>query len=139
MHKGSGVKTSTEWSKTAQVLTQFLPHFPLLTHVDLGGGLSIPYKPTDQSFDLQSLDQTLYPIRRQFPQLTFCVEPGRYLVAESGVLVCKVNQLKGKGNYLFVGLSAGMNTLIRPALYDSYHHIVNLSKYDPQYFTTSCR
>jgi diaminopimelate decarboxylase/aspartate kinase len=104
-----------------------------MTHLDVGGGLSIPYKPTDTPFDLSALDATLFTVKQQYPQITFCVEPGRYLVAESGVILTRINQLKSKGGFKFIGLGVGMNALIRPALYDSYHHIVNLSKFHPQY------
>jgi diaminopimelate decarboxylase/aspartate kinase len=59
------------------------------------------------------------------------MEPGRYLVAESGVLLGRVTQIKEKeGGRFFVGLDIGMNSLIRPALYGAYHPIVNLSKVD---------
>jgi bifunctional diaminopimelate decarboxylase / aspartate kinase len=56
------------------------------------------------------------------------LEPGRYLVAESGVLLARVTQLKRKGQYDYLGISTGMNSLIRPALYGAYHDIVNLSR-----------
>ena len=57
-------------------------------------------------------------------------EPGRYLVAQAGVLLTHVTQIKGKGEMRYVGVSTGMNSLIRPALYGSYHEIVNLTKAD---------
>jgi diaminopimelate decarboxylase/aspartate kinase len=56
------------------------------------------------------------------------MEPGRYVAAEAGVLLAKVTQTKQKGEYCYVGIDAGMNTLIRPALYGSHHEIVNLSR-----------
>jgi diaminopimelate decarboxylase/aspartate kinase len=58
------------------------------------------------------------------------LEPGRYLVAEAGVLLARVNQLKEKGHDHYAGLATGMNSLIRPALYGAYHEIVNLSRLD---------
>jgi len=56
------------------------------------------------------------------------LEPGRYLVAEAGVLLARVTQLKSKGEQHYLGLATGMNSLIRPALYGAYHRIVNLSR-----------
>jgi diaminopimelate decarboxylase/aspartate kinase len=56
------------------------------------------------------------------------MEPGRFLVAEAGVLLARVTQVKRKGGYTWVGVDAGMNSLIRPALYEAYHEIVNLSR-----------
>ncbi len=58
------------------------------------------------------------------------MEPGRYLVAEAGVLLARVTQTKRKGEIRYVGLATGMNSLIRPALYGAYHRIVNLSRLD---------
>ena len=54
--------------------------------------------------------------------------PQRFLVANAGVLVAQVTQLKGKGEVRYVGIATGMNSLIRPALYDAYHEIVNLTR-----------
>jgi diaminopimelate decarboxylase/aspartate kinase len=56
------------------------------------------------------------------------MEPGRFLVAEAGVLLCRVTQVKTKGEVRYVGVDVGMNSLIRPALYGAHHEIVNLSK-----------
>ena len=58
------------------------------------------------------------------------LEPGRYVVAQAGVLLTRVTQTKGKGNVQYVGVNTGMNSLIRPALYGAYHDIVNLSRLD---------
>jgi diaminopimelate decarboxylase/aspartate kinase len=56
------------------------------------------------------------------------LEPGRYLVAAAGVLLTRVTQLKSKAGVRFIGVTTGMNSLIRPALYGSYHEIANLSR-----------
>jgi diaminopimelate decarboxylase/aspartate kinase len=56
------------------------------------------------------------------------MEPGRFLVAKAGVLIARVTQLKSKGDVQYVGVATGMNSLIRPALYDAYHEIVNLTR-----------
>jgi diaminopimelate decarboxylase/aspartate kinase len=56
------------------------------------------------------------------------MEPGRYLVADAGVLLASVTQVKRKDGMLYVGLDTGMNSLIRPALYDAWHEIVNLTR-----------
>jgi len=58
------------------------------------------------------------------------MEPGRFLVAQAGVLLAPVTQTKSKGPVHYVGLGTGMNSLIRPALYGSYHEIANLSRPD---------
>ena len=58
------------------------------------------------------------------------MEPGRFLVADAGVLLARVTQVKHKTGYTYVGLDTGMNSLIRPALYDAYHPMANLSRLD---------
>jgi diaminopimelate decarboxylase/aspartate kinase len=58
------------------------------------------------------------------------IEPGRFLVAEAGVLLARVTQVVAKDGVRRVGLDAGMNALIRPALYDAFHGIANLSRLD---------
>ena len=58
------------------------------------------------------------------------MEPGRFLVAEAGVLLAKVTQTKQKASVNYVGIDAGMNSLIRPALYGAHHGIHNLSRLD---------
>ena len=69
-------------------------------------------------------------IKAAYPQFELWLEPGRYLVADAGVLLARVTQLKRKGDYRYVGVDTGMNSLIRPALYDAWHEIVNLSRCD---------
>ena len=58
----------------------------------------------------------------------FCVEPGRYLVADACVLLTAVNTVKVTPFKKFIGVDAGFNTLVRPAMYDSYHHILVANK-----------
>ena len=67
--------------------------------------------------------------RARHPGYGLWLEPGRYLVAQSGVLLTHVTQTKGKGDMRYVGVGTGMNSLIRPALYGAYHEIVNLTRY----------
>ena len=68
------------------------------------------------------------PFTSELAQLV--IEPGRFLVAEAGVLLCHASQVVEKDGVLRVGLDAGMNALLRPALYDAWHDIVNLSRRD---------
>ncbi|MGZ3938535.1 MAG: diaminopimelate decarboxylase family protein, partial [Flavisolibacter sp.] len=54
-------------------------------------------------------------------------EPGKYLVSECGYLITRVNVVKDNGAQIFAGVNSGLNHLIRPMMYDAYHHIVNIS------------
>jgi diaminopimelate decarboxylase len=60
-------------------------------------------------------------------KLELWVEPGKYIVSESGVLLVQANVVKPTPTVTFVGVNSGLNHLIRPMMYDSYHHIVNIS------------
>jgi len=126
-HTGSGVTDANVWQEQLQKLLAVLPRFPEATVLDLGGGLGIPERPLQAGLDLDRLNQLLKDGLADCP-VQIWLEPGRYLVAESGVLLARVNQLKNKGHHRYVGLATGMNSLIRPALYGAYHEIVNLSR-----------
>ncbi len=127
-HSGSGILDPDNWRSVAVNLVQVAQRFPSVRSIDLGGGIGVPDKPGDRSFDLEKLDRTLKDIRASYPQYQLWLEPGRYLVSQAGVLLSRVTQVKGKGDMRYVGIGTGMNSLIRPALYGSYHEIVNLSK-----------
>jgi diaminopimelate decarboxylase/aspartate kinase len=127
-HSGSGVQDPDSWRIVAGTLAEVAKRFPSVKTIDLGGGLGIPEKPGDKDFDLAQLDAALAEIRLAYPQYQLWLEPGRYLVARAGVLLTRVTQTKGKGDMRYIGVGTGMNSLIRPALYGSYHEIVNLSR-----------
>jgi diaminopimelate decarboxylase len=98
--------------------------------IDMGGGLGVPYKPEDKELDLALFSKEVlslfkskideYDLGRPF----FCVEPGRYLVCDASILLTKVNTLKITPFKKFVGVDAGFNTLLRPAMYGSFHQIL---------------
>ncbi|MBT8067951.1 MAG: bifunctional aspartate kinase/diaminopimelate decarboxylase [Gammaproteobacteria bacterium] len=129
-HSGSGILDPENWRTVAAELVQIAEYFPGVKTIDLGGGLGVPEKPGDKSFDLARLDETLAEIRHAYPQYKLWLEPGRFLVARAGVLLTRVTQTKGKGDMQYIGVGTGMNSLIRPALYGAYHEIVNLSRAD---------
>ncbi len=126
-HTGSGVHNVEAWCEQLQRFLEVLPEFPDVRVLDLGGGLGVPDRTDQAGIDLSRLDELLG--RTMAGQdVELWLEPGRYLVAESGVLLSRVTQLKTKGQYHYLGVSTGMNSLIRPALYGAYHDIVNLSR-----------
>ena len=96
--------------------------------LDLGGGIGVPERRGDPAFDLAGLETRLAEFRRKNPNYKIWMEPGRFLVSVAGVLLTHVTQLKGKSEHRYVGVSTGINALIRPALYDAYHEIVNLTR-----------
>lgn len=128
-HTGSGVIDENVWREQLERFLEVLPMFPDVKVVDLGGGLGVPERSGQAGFNLRRLDKILAETLGD-RGLELWLEPGRYLVAESGVLLSRVTQLKTKGQYNYLGISTGMNSLIRPALYGAYHDIVNLSRLD---------
>ncbi|MFT7520958.1 MAG: diaminopimelate decarboxylase/aspartate kinase, partial [Kiritimatiellia bacterium] len=129
-HNGSGVLNADNWAEVAVFLAGVARRFPNVRYLDLGGGLGVPERPGQPSLDLAALDASLARVRQAYPHLTLWLEPGRYLVAQAGVLLARVTQLKQKADLHYIGIETGMNSLIRPALYGSWHEIVNLSRLD---------
>ncbi len=126
-HTGSGILTPDNWSDTALFLAQMAERFGEVRTLDLGGGLGVVERVGQRPLDLAAVNDSLARIRLAHPHLQLWLEPGRFLVARAGVLLVSVTQLKRKGARRFVGVDAGMNTLIRPALYGAWHEIVNLT------------
>jgi diaminopimelate decarboxylase/aspartate kinase len=129
-HVGSGILAPEAWRTTAMFLAGLAERFPTVEVLDVGGGLGVPYKPGQALLDTAAVDANLARVRDANPTLKLWLEPGRFLVARAGVLLATVTQTKQKGGTHYVGVDAGMNTLIRPALYGSYHDIVNLTRLD---------
>ena len=127
-HSGSGILSPDLWQQTALMLAAEISRFPDVRIINMGGGLGIVDKPGQQSLNMAALDDSLMAVKSRYPHLSFWLEPGRFFVAESGVILAKVTQCKEKGKVRFVGIETGMNSLIRPALYGAYHEIVNLSR-----------
>lgn len=132
-HSGSGILSPDLWQETALMLAAETKRFPNVTVLNLGGGLGLAEKPGQQPLDMALLDASLQAVKSRYPTLSLWLEPGRFLVAESGVILAKVTQCKEKGKVRFIGIETGMNSLIRPVLYGSYHHIVNLTRLNQEY------
>jgi diaminopimelate decarboxylase/aspartate kinase len=129
-HTGSGIFEVANWTETGMLLGDLAKRFPAVSVVDLGGGLGVPDRQKDAGVDLAALERGVASLKKQFSNIEFWMEPGRFLVARAGVLVAQVTQLKGKGDIRFVGIATGMNSLIRPALYGAHHDVVNLTRLD---------
>jgi diaminopimelate decarboxylase len=128
MHIGSGVDYShLERVCSAMVDLAARVKQPIEA-ISAGGGLSIPYRAGDASIDTAHYFELWDAARRQIAQrqgqpVHLEIEPGRYLVAEAGVLVAEVRAVKQMGSKHFVLVDAGFNELMRPSMYGSYHTI----------------
>ncbi|HET9226248.1 MAG TPA: bifunctional aspartate kinase/diaminopimelate decarboxylase, partial [Thermoanaerobaculia bacterium] len=127
-HSGSGIRDSRSWREVALFLAEEAERFPDVRVIDVGGGLGVPEQPGQGPLDLEELGESLRRFRQANPRFEVWIEPGRFLVAQAGVLLARVVQVKRKGGVTYVGAETGMNSLIRPALYGAYHPIVNLSR-----------
>ncbi len=97
--------------------------------IDFGGGIGIPYTPEESKLDIKEFAEKITNLYKDkleeygLGKPTMCIEPGRYIVGDAAVLLTKVNTIK-KSYRNFAGVDAGFNTLLRPTMYGSYHHIV---------------
>ena len=94
-----------------------------IKHVDLGGGFHVKYEESDPDFNIEMVKEELDNCFTQTNyELSF--EPGRYLIAEAGVTVTSIVTIKNNGGINYLIVDAGMNTLIRPAMYGAHHEIL---------------
>jgi len=132
IHTGSDIKETQAFLKTAEVLFEAANSFPDLRFLDFGSGFKVAYKEGDVVTDIQELGAKLTKAFNEFcnqygRKLELWLEPGKFLVSESGTLLVQVNVVKLTPTVTFVGVNSGLNHLIRPMMYDAYHHIVNIS------------
>jgi len=92
-----------------------------ITHVDLGGGLGVPYRPGEAPPTPQDYGAMVARVTQGWG-VTLMFEPGRVIVGNAGVLLTSVIRVKPGTTHPFVIVDAAMNDLARPALYDAYHH-----------------
>ncbi|HEY0948381.1 MAG TPA: diaminopimelate decarboxylase [Candidatus Paceibacterota bacterium] len=127
-HIGSNVLDADTFLKAVRALLGTAGKFPDVAHVDFGGGLGIPYRPEEWELDLKTLGKNMRALLRDFKdqkgrEIVFAMEPGRFIVAESGTLVTSVTDVKETAKRTFVGVNTGFNHLIRHAMYGAYHPI----------------
>jgi len=139
MHIGSGVLTVEPFMLAAEKLLKIarLVHEKVgvdFEFIDFGGGIGVPYTPDEKPLDLDLYAKGVLDLYRQrtaeygLGEPHFCVEPGRFIVCDAATLLTAVNTVKVTPLRKFVGVDAGFNTLIRPAMYGSYHPIVVANK-----------
>jgi diaminopimelate decarboxylase len=136
IHIGSQITSLKPYEQAFKILSRLCDEVEehlgrALDYVDLGGGIGVPYRPGEESL---SLDEFAALVKKYFysagggknnrKMKKILLEPGRSLMANSGVLVSDVVYSKVRGNHRTLILDAGMNDLMRPALYDAYHGIV---------------
>ncbi len=135
-HIGSQILEVNKFELAMNVLLKEARRFPDLKIVNFGGGFGVPYRPEENPLPIAILGRRMSECFHDFcdkygRRLILMIEPGRYLVAEAGWLLTRVNTIKrNPDGRTFVGVDTGFNHLLRPAMYGSYHHITNVSNPD---------
>ncbi|MBO5654059.1 MAG: diaminopimelate decarboxylase [Candidatus Methanomethylophilaceae archaeon] len=135
-HTGSGGMTTDPFTDVVDVLCEMVNRIEeevniKLEFLDFGGGIGVPYRPHDPEADLNELAILITDtIQEETDIKTVALEPGRFIVCDSTVLLTKCVDIKEAGMKKFVGVDAGFNTLIRPAMYDSYHYVAVANKFN---------
>jgi len=129
-HIGSLFMDSEAYLTSSAIILDIAGQFESLQFIDFGGGFGIPYKKqnNEKRLDLQALGKKLTRMIDNWTgiygrQITFIVEPGRYIIAECGILLGTVNAIKLNHDIKYIGTDIGFNVLPRPMLYDSHHDI----------------
>ena len=99
--------------------------------INMGGGFGIPYSLNDGEFDLDALAERIAEIIRKEDRI-LAIEPGRYIVGDSTVLLTRINHIKETYDRTLLCVDAGFNLLIRPVLYSSYHRIIGIERIDTE-------
>ncbi|WP_196886214.1 diaminopimelate decarboxylase [Aureivirga sp. CE67] len=132
MHTGSDILDIGVFLQASEILFDVAKQFPDIEFIDFGSGFKVPYKEGDISTDIEELGKELSKKFNNFckeygKDVTLMFEPGKFLVSEAGYFLAKVNVVKQTTSTVFAGVDSGFNHLIRPMMYDAYHHISNIS------------
>lgn len=133
MHTGSDILDAEVFLQGADLLLNIAHQFDTLEYIDFGSGFKVDYKGDGICTDIDDLGKRISKRFKEFcksygRELTLKFEPGKFLVSEAGSFLVNVNVVKQTTSTLFAGVDSGLNHLIRPMLYDSYHKITNISK-----------
>ena len=129
-HIGSLFMEGDAYLQSTGNILSIAKQFDDLEFIDLGGGFGIPYRKqaSQPRLDLKELGEKLSGVIHNWlkeyqKEIEFKIEPGRYIVAESGILLGKVNAVKTNYKTKYIGTDIGFNVLVRPVMYDSHHDI----------------
>lgn len=141
MHIGSGIldvntfKIAAE--KYLEIVKKITENLDInFEFIDFGGGIGIPYRPEEEPLNIDQYAKTMIGLFKKYNEECslgdpfFCIEPGRFITAESCIILSEVTTIKKMKDQNYVGIDAGFNILIRPTMYGSYHHIEVVNKMD---------
>ena len=132
MHIGSQITTLEPYAEAYTILAGLVQELRAdghpISHVDIGGGLGVPYRGTNDVPPHPDEYATLVKDTLGHLDCKFVMEPGRMIAGNAGILVSRVIHVKDTGEKRFVIVDAAMNDLIRPTLYDAYHEIIPVNE-----------
>ena len=132
IHTGSDIVEQDNFQEAFKKIFLVAKKFKNVKILNFGGGLKIPYFEGDSKTNILNLSNSIKKLINDNSFVTennlkIILEPGKFLVGESGYFLTKVNYVKKTPNKVFVQLNSGFNHFIRPIFYDSYHEIINIT------------
>lgn len=132
MHTGSDILDADVFLRGAELLFEAASEFPDLEFMDFGSGFKVSYKPDEVVTEVEEIGGKVAERFGRFckeygRELELWFEPGKFIVSQSGYFLVQTNVVKQTTSTVFAGVDSGFNHLMRPKLYDAYHHIVNVS------------
>ncbi len=127
LHIGSGIRKPDNLIAAMRTLMMVGDALPDLEHMNFGGGFPVAYRQEDEDFSIEEFAAKAASIL-SMRALTYFFEPGRWITAPAGVLMTRVNTVKDQGRVVFLGTDTGFNHLLRPALYDAWHEVRNVTR-----------
>lgn len=139
-HIGSGISKLDPLLEAARRLLNLSESFPHLKWINFGGGISAPYRPGEPDFPIDDYGRALSELASFVLEergMHAILEPGRFVVAESGTLLTTVTSKNLRGGVEWIGCDTGFNHLARPSRYGAYHHIVNATNGQESHLRTA--
>ena len=128
VHIGSQITNVSPFKKVLSVLNAIIKKTKInFKYIDLGGGMGISYSKNEKPINLKKYSKLINKFLKN-KNLKIIFEPGRFIIGNSAILITKIIYIKKSNGKKFVILDAGMNDLMRPALYDAYHQIIPLKR-----------
>lgn len=117
---------------TVRYIFKMSQRFPEVKYINIGGGIGVQYRAEEELMDINKFYGTVRQLSEEYSEkigrkIEIWIEPGRFLVADCAILLCRLTAKKRTPERIFYGTDTGFNHLIRPAFYGSHHEIYNLT------------
>ncbi len=128
VHIGSQITSVKPFEQVLDIINKIINKTKInFNYIDLGGGMGISYSHKEKKLDLYKYAKIVNNFTKN-KKIKIIFEPGRFIIGNTSILISKITYIKKSYNKNFIILDAGMNDLMRPALYDAYHRIIPVVK-----------